>query len=164
MLPAIRTILYATDLPSYGAAIFRYAVRLARQFDAKILLLHVIEPIGETAESLVRGVVPAETFDTVHSEGLERVREEIRARLERFCNEELGDEVSAGELVREVHIREGRPASVIIEEAKAAGADLIVMGARSHGAVEELLLGSVAAKVVHRSAIPVLLVPVRERS
>ncbi len=161
MLPAIRTILYATDLPPYGSAIFRYAVRLARQFDARIILLHVLEPIGETAETLVRGVVPAETFEAVHKEGLERVREEIRGRLERFSREELGDETGAGTLVTEVHLREGRPASVIIEEAKANGADMIVLGARSHAAVAELFLGSVAAKVVHSSDIPVLLIPVK---
>lgn len=161
MLPSIRTILYATDLPPYGAGIFRHAVSLARQFDARIVLLHVLEPLGRTAETLVRSIVPAETFDAVHKEGLEHVREEIRARLERFSKEELGEEGGERELVTEVHIREGYPASVIVEEASAIGADIIVLGARSHGAVETLFVGSVAAKVVHKSDIPVLLVPVK---
>ena len=164
MLPVIRTILYATDLPPYGSAIFRYAVRLARQFDAKLVLLHVLEPLGETAETLVRGVVPAETFEAVRKEGLERIREEIRGRLERFSNEELGEEAGKTKLVTEVHIREGRPGAVIVEEARVIGADMIVLGARSHTAVEQLFLGSVAAKVVHSSDIPVLLVPVADPS
>jgi len=161
MLPTIRTILYATDLGPHGPRVFRYAVALAREHGAKIVLLHVIEPIGETAETLVRNLVPEGTFEAAHREGLERIRAEIRERLEHFCQTEFGSSSADEKPVAEIHIAEGWPAPTIIAEAASMGADLIVMGAHTHPVVEEMILGSVANKVVQKSAIPVFLVPIR---
>lgn len=49
---------------------------------------------------------------------------------------------------------EGDPANIIVKEAK--DFDLIVVGRRGHGFVEELILGSVSKSVVDRSPVPVL--------
>ena len=43
MIPKIQTVLYATDLSKNSAYAFRYAVNTARQHNAGIHLLHVIE-------------------------------------------------------------------------------------------------------------------------
>jgi nucleotide-binding universal stress UspA family protein len=51
---------------------------------------------------------------------------------------------------------EGRAASVIVEVARTHAADLIIMGARGHGAVERVLLGSVSAEVVEQAGRAVL--------
>ncbi|HSL32965.1 MAG TPA: universal stress protein [Candidatus Limnocylindrales bacterium] len=56
----------------------------------------------------------------------------------------------------EQRVLAGRPATVIVEEAKRSKADLIVVGSRGHGAIEEMLLGSVSAEVVDHSTVPVL--------
>jgi nucleotide-binding universal stress UspA family protein len=50
----------------------------------------------------------------------------------------------------------GRAASVLIEHAGATKADLVVLGARGHGTVETMLLGSVSAEVTALSPAPVL--------
>lgn len=50
----------------------------------------------------------------------------------------------------------GRPADVIIDEAKRIGADLIVTGSRGHGRLRSMLLGSVAAEVTSHAGCPVL--------
>ena len=52
----------------------------------------------------------------------------------------------------------GRPADVIVEEAKESGADLIVVGTRGHGAVTQLFMGSVSTNVVHHAPCDVLIV------
>jgi nucleotide-binding universal stress UspA family protein len=52
------------------------------------------------------------------------------------------------------------PAAVAIAEAALAG-DEIVVGATSHGGFMEGVLGSVAASVVHRSHVPVVVVPAK---
>lgn len=51
----------------------------------------------------------------------------------------------------------GRPGSKIVEVAQDVGADMIAIGTRGHSAVEDVLLGSVAADVLERSPIPVFL-------
>lgn len=52
----------------------------------------------------------------------------------------------------------GDPAGRIIEAARAAKADLIVVGHRGHGRLAGLLLGSVAQKLVSHAPCPVLVV------
>jgi nucleotide-binding universal stress UspA family protein len=56
------------------------------------------------------------------------------------------------------HIGVGSEADVICQYAKEKGCDQIVMGTRGLGSVSNLVLGSVATKVIHLSPVPVLLV------
>lgn len=55
------------------------------------------------------------------------------------------------------HVLVGRAARAITNFAKEQGADLIVMSARSHGAVSRALLGSVAERTTRLAPCPVLL-------
>lgn len=52
----------------------------------------------------------------------------------------------------------GRPASEIVRLAELDDADLVILGARGHGAIEQMVLGSVSAEVVDRAPCPVLVV------
>jgi nucleotide-binding universal stress UspA family protein len=56
----------------------------------------------------------------------------------------------------------GDPSSQALEAARDSGADLIVMGTRGRQGIARVLLGSVAAKVVRASPIPVLTVSAAE--
>jgi len=51
---------------------------------------------------------------------------------------------------------EGRAASVIVDTARDIGADLIIVGAKGHGAIEQAFLGSVSAEVVDQAPCAVL--------
>lgn len=55
-------------------------------------------------------------------------------------------------------LRTGDPATQIIEAAKAAKADVIVVGSRGHGEIASLLLGSVSHKLVNASPVSVYVV------
>lgn len=57
-----------------------------------------------------------------------------------------------------VHVADKRPADGIIEAAKTAGADLIVMASHGRRGINRLLLGSQANEVVSTSKVPVLIV------
>lgn len=59
----------------------------------------------------------------------------------------------------ERHLLEGDPAEQILSLAERVGADLIVLGARSHATLTRALLGSVAQTITERAGVPVLLVP-----
>lgn len=56
----------------------------------------------------------------------------------------------------ETRILRGRPASALVEEAERWNADLVVIGNRSHGPLEGVLLGSTSAEVVDHAPCPVL--------
>ena len=56
------------------------------------------------------------------------------------------------------HIGIGDPAQVIAQYAREHEVERVIMGTRGLGSVAGLLLGSVAAKVIHLSEVPVLLV------
>ncbi len=56
------------------------------------------------------------------------------------------------------HIAVGDPADMIEQFATNLNCDLIAISARGHGAIKNLLLGSVVNKVMQLSSVPVLLV------
>jgi nucleotide-binding universal stress UspA family protein len=52
---------------------------------------------------------------------------------------------------------DGRAATAIVEEATRFGAELIILGARGHGTIAEMVLGSVSAEVIDTARVPVLI-------
>ncbi len=60
------------------------------------------------------------------------------------------------------HLAEGDAANAILEYADQWQADLIVMGTHSHSALEKLLMGTVASKVLEKTKVPVYMVPVKK--
>lgn len=68
------------------------------------------------------------------------------------------ERLDAAGLAYTPHIHVGLPAEVIAKVATDLGCELIVMGTHGHGMVASLVTGSIAAKVLHLSACPVLLV------
>ncbi len=58
----------------------------------------------------------------------------------------------------DAHVRTGNPAEVIADFSREYHCDLIVMGTRGMGTIKNLLLGSVASKVIHLTEKPLLLV------
>ncbi len=162
MLPQIKTILYATDVGPVGPHVFRYAMAMAERHDATIVAVSVLEPLGTFGQSLVDSYVSKTTLDKLRVEGLEKLKAELRERLQEFCATEFDEAAVCMSRVGEVLVRSGQPAEAIIKEAKRVNADVIVMGSHGHSAFGEMLLGSVAHKVTQRSPVPVLLVPVRE--
>lgn len=161
MIPTIQTILYATDLAPQAYRVFRHALALAQRHDAQIVLLHVIEPLGPTGESLVRNVISDAKYQELKRSGVDQLRQEIHSRLERFCREELGKHADEAREIAEIRTIEGQPAAVILREAENADADIIVMGTHGYSRVARAFLGSVANKVLQHTRTPVFIVPLR---
>ncbi len=156
----LNTILFATDLGSRSVEVFRHAAGIARRFGARIHVVHVVEPLGEFAHSLIDTYVPQETLKALRERGYEEIIQEVRGRLEAFCREQLDPD--ARDCIAGVSVVEGLSARVIVDEARRLEADLIVLGSHGQSALSEMLLGSVAHKVTMHSTVPVLLIPVRE--
>ncbi|CAM3315287.1 universal stress protein [Deinococcus saxicola] len=114
---------------------------------AQIRLLHVTDARVTTSPDLMGGVTPA-VFDA----GLLNSLEDSDARR-------LGALMQDGEETEQLV---GDPVTGIVEAAARWGADLIVVGTHSQGALEHFFIGSSAEKIVGRSHIPVLTVRLLE--
>lgn len=90
--------------------------------------------------------VGAETVRRYYEEDAEKVFEPIRARLAA-----LGLEASFAYAV-------GHAAESIADKAERERFDLVVMGSHGHGALMNVVLGSVVTQVLARCKVPVLLV------
>ena len=62
------------------------------------------------------------------------------------------------DLVVKTHVEEGQVARSLLRTAEAVGASLLMMGARGHGEVTGLLIGSVSEYVVTHAKCPVVVV------
>lgn len=138
---SLKNILLPTDLSEPSQNATRYAVEFARQFQATLHLLYVVEeppfyaPLG--------GYFPS--------------REEWEAFADSGLKNWISPEDARGvEIVRERVF--GHPYTKIIEYAQTHSIDMIVMGTHGRSAVPHLLVGSVAENVVRHSPCPVFTV------
>lgn len=138
----ITTILVPTDFSASANAALDWAVGLAHAFEARIVLVHVVDlevqwvPAGPA-------VVPTPAPAAV----VRGVRERAQAALDALAAKTPS--------VRRTVVRTGHARDEILKAADQAGADLIVMGTHGRRGVAHLFIGSVAEYVVRHAVIPV---------
>ncbi|MFO1372879.1 MAG: universal stress protein [Candidatus Competibacteraceae bacterium] len=164
MIPQIKTILYTTTLSSHTLPVFRFTVGLAKQYGAKIVLLHVVEPLNNTTRFLIESCLPPDLVNHLNHEATRSILEKIHKRLEKFCADELGstlEEQTA--IIAEIRAVSGSSAAeTILQEAERCNADLIVVGTHTGSVLQTHLLGSTARRVTLLAKRPVLVVPVTD--
>jgi len=160
MLPKIQTILYATGLGPGSPYVFRYALALAREHQAKIVAVHGIEPLSAFGQSLVEQYISHDTSEEMHRQARETVKSRITERIQQLCANECNSVASCEHAVKSIHVVDGYPAQVILNVARECSADIIVMGAHSHTLVGEVVMGSTTRKVLHSATQPVLVVKI----
>lgn len=164
MLPVIKNLVFATDLNSNTRQAFRYALSLAQQYQAKITLLHVLEPLSTFGTALLEAYMPHDVSDKLHAHTLEEVRKKLQKQLESFCQEELHATAAESHLIADTVVIEGHPADSVIAYAKQIQADMIVMGTHSHSLITKIFVGSISQKATQTSSIPLLIVPIHHES
>jgi nucleotide-binding universal stress UspA family protein len=158
MIPQIKRILYATDLSGNAVHAFRYAAYLAKQVDAEIIIFHIVEkPTAEALLTLQAYLDKKDRFK-FQTERIEQVIVEIEQRLEKFCETELTDDPDCQRRISRVEVREGYPAEEILDKSERWDCDLIVMGSHEKS-LSHTFLGSVAKRVLRRSRIPMVVIP-----
>ena len=63
----------------------------------------------------------------------------------------------------DILVERGSPVKIILRIAEERGCDLIVMGFRGKGALEDAMMGDTVRRVLHRSKVPVLVVQTRDK-
>jgi nucleotide-binding universal stress UspA family protein len=144
---ALKKILVATDFSEPADAALAYGRELARTFGASLTVLHIVDNILTRAYG-AEGVVLADP----------ELQREIETSAQRQVDAALFDEdrkmLGAVGLV----ITSNSPSAAIVTYARDASVDLIVMGTHGRGAIAQLLMGSVAERVVRLAPCPVLTV------
>jgi len=138
-----RAILHPTDFSAYSDYAFRIAVDLARQYDATLLVLHVVETLG--AENVTFGEAETQLEP-------ESYRQRLRDDLRRAC-----PPPDAGVAVEHL-LAEGSPPRQIDQVARERSCGLVVMGTHGPTGLSRLLMGSIAEQVMRHSDCPVLTV------
>ena len=144
-----KTILFATDFSAGSDFAFQSALTLARKFEGRLVIVHIInEPVD------LRGFyVPHISFDKLEEE----IEQGALKLMEQFCRTHLKSYDNY-----ETHVFPGIPYDEIIKKAVDFSADLIVLGTHGRTGLDHVLFGSTAEKVVRKSAIPVMTIRVRE--
>lgn len=162
MIPQIKTIVYATGLGTGAPYVFRYALSLARQYEADIEVVCGMVPLNPHIQGVADTYIGQKKSEEFHREARERVRNEVRQQVESMCKSAIIDEPEALRLVSNIHVIEAEPDQAVLKCAKDVNADVIVMGTHRRTMEVGALLGSCAVKVVHKAEIPVLLVRIPE--
>ena len=144
LVPAIlklKSILVPIDFSKISQKALEYAVPLAKQFEAKITLLHAIEPLPYPVD--LTYVPMGEGFP------IKPLENELNA---------LAKNTIEAQLLKEVIVRVGTAFEVITNIARECEADLIVITTHGHTGLKHVFMGSTAERVVRHAACPVLVV------
>jgi nucleotide-binding universal stress UspA family protein len=158
-IPEIKTILYTTALGEHTRPVFRYAISLARHYNAEIVIVHVVEPLSNTAKAVIKAYLSAEDVEKIQNDDIREVLQEIKSRLDQFCKEELASHDSSDSQVRDILVVEGDPGEEILRVAEKYTADLIVIGKSTGPVFGNTVMGTVARRVTRLAAVPVVVVP-----
>jgi nucleotide-binding universal stress UspA family protein len=148
-------ILLATDGSREAELAARTAADLAEKTGSELHLVHVfgIAPVGPPVypeATDLQGVEYEAEAEERQRTSEQRAREVLEAEVEKLR--------SAGGMVAQGHLIEGRVAPEVVALAEEIGAGLIVMGSRGRRGVRRALMGSVSDSVVRHAHCPVLVV------
>ena len=158
---ALNRILVPTNLGEPSQTAIQYGIAFARQFGAKLYLLHVLD-----AKDLDAAIETERVLETLSPDENERAtpepspldvaRNAARQELGRLLDPQEEQDTRAEYLLRALrHGGAGRGDRRLRARAEV---ELIVMGKHNLGFVEHLLAGSVAEKVIRHAPCPVLIV------
>jgi nucleotide-binding universal stress UspA family protein len=151
-------ILVPLDGSLTAALALTHARALAQKFDSTIHLVRAVHTLNELAQVATPSLTAAAFSQDVVSRQ-EEADEQVEARS---YLDEVGKELQAEGIRVVSSVHEGAPARQILEAARSAGVDVIVLTAYGAGGAHtrgpQAVYGGVADEVLRDSRIPVLLI------
>ncbi|HFE64778.1 MAG TPA: universal stress protein [Caldithrix sp.] len=141
----IKKLLVPIDFSPYSKQATEYAISLARNFNASITFLHVVEQ---------------EIFPPFYASGVESVFEidpDLDKRVIENMNEFLSEQLD-GHIETSYIVREGKSHKEIVDFAREDKSDIIVIASHGLTGLDYILLGSTTEKVIRWAKCPVLTV------
>lgn len=139
-LSMYRHLLVPLENTPYDATILAHVRALATLCKSRVTLIHV-----------------ADGFAARNLQSL-KLRESEEMRTDRDYLDQCAAELAAADLDVDAVLASGDPASEICAAAEREACDLIAMATHGHGFINDVVRGSVANQVRHKTLIPVLMV------
>lgn len=140
----IQHILVTTDLTEEAARAYDPVFELAKQFGARVTLLHVVDELLVTPH----GAPFAPPMSTPDLPTLMR-------DAEKHLTEQAAKAPAGVEVIPAVQSG-GNPSKAVVEYAQANAVDLIALSTHGRSGFRRMALGSVAEEILRKSPVPVL--------
>jgi nucleotide-binding universal stress UspA family protein len=146
--PAVfKRVVCAVDFSACSLRALDYAISMAKESNAALTVVHVIEPLPQTPypgqEAMLPFKVVQDYINAAEEQGKELLAKAIPEDIRHHCRVETVQRV-------------GKPYQEILSLAEAEAADLIVIGVHGRSAADLLFFGSTTQHVVREAACPVL--------
>jgi len=158
VVAVINRIMFATDLGLYSPYLMRQLANVAVSMQATVDIIHVVEPMGVFAESIINSYVPEKERRYLRQHGLRDVLNKVKSQVGEVLESDYTDIMSDIDL-GEVIVEQGSCVELIVQQALKQQSDLIVMGSHGQTAFQGGPMGSVVSKVMQVSPIPVMMIP-----
>lgn len=155
----MKKVLIAIDYDPSAQTVAEAGYKLAKSMNAQTVLLHVVSDATYYSSlnySPIMGFDSFSNLDIVQTEAVSELQSAARDYLDKT-------RLHLGDPSIETISRGGDFGDTIIDVATEINADVIVMGTHSRRGLEKILMGSVAEKVLRRSAVPMFIIPTKEK-
>ncbi|MDQ2864475.1 MAG: universal stress protein [Bacteroidota bacterium] len=154
----MKKILIALDFDPAAEKIAETGYELAKSMSAEVILLHVTaEAFYYSSQnySPIMGFDGFSNLSVAQPLNFEALNQAARDYLEK-SKQHLGDDTI------QTVVKEGEFSESILETAKEMNVDIIVMGSHGRHGLDKVLLGSVAEQVLHKTDIPLFIIPTKK--
>ena len=162
LIPEFTKVLYTTDLSPNAGHAFGYAAGIANRYNAGITVLHVLEDLSPTTDSLVINMIGQERWNDILKSNQAELLETMKSRLKTFCDGVSSEFPACQFITDDILVRIGNPVEEVLSEVEAGGYDLVIMGAHGRGVLSDTLMGSTSRRVLRRCKTPVLVIRLPE--
>jgi nucleotide-binding universal stress UspA family protein len=143
----LRRILIPTDFSEESFKALAYATAFAREFNAALWIVHVVEPIYSNPGIDAMLTIPDER----------PLVQSAEKRLAKIALDQVPPEIDF-----HTTVTTGRPFESIVSTARDQDIDLIIASTHGRTGMNRVLFGSTAERIVHHAGCPLLLVRQRE--
>ena len=141
-------ILVPTDFSTYSDKALRQAFDIAKQYNAKVYVIHVVhEKITDTIDDY--GITYPSYVKEIEGKMIDEAKKKMKEQIDKFPQSK--------ELEIESDVQIGNISEAILQEEKNKGIDLIVIAPLGRSGIAKYLIGSVARNVLKGAKCPVLL-------